>query len=140
MNEDEAAFVDEGGGGGLNGGGGQTKKKKMLLLEQAKFQHGETMKVTNVSRGGEEMKNKKPTVSFQQQQQQRSVFHMKKDGHKMTTTTTAPPISNPIIWKHSTTCPLCQKGHQGCITLDETRGSPRNQGNGSTDSQIGRTG
>eukprot|EP00985_Skeletonema_marinoi_P011555 scaffold5493_cov129-Skeletonema_marinoi.AAC.7 len=92
VNEDEAAFVAE---GGLNGGG-QTKKK-MLLLEQAKFQHGETMKVTNVSRGGEEMKNKKPTVSFQQQQQQqqRSVFHMKKDEHKMTTTTTAPQSPIP---------------------------------------------
>eukprot|EP00984_Skeletonema_dohrnii_P009659 scaffold3698_cov107-Skeletonema_dohrnii-CCMP3373.AAC.5 len=78
VNEDEA---------GLNGGG-----QKMLLLEQAKFQHGETMKVTNVSRGVEEMKNKKPTVSFQQQQQ-RSVFHMKKDEHKMTTTTTTAPQS-----------------------------------------------
>mmetsp|Transcript_33871 Transcript_33871/g.68954 ORF Transcript_33871/g.68954 Transcript_33871/m.68954 type:complete len:802 (+) Transcript_33871:185-2590(+) len=86
VNEDEEAFVTE---GGLNGGG-QTKKK-MLLLEQAKFQHGETMKVTNVSRGGEEMKNKKPTVSFQQQQQ-RSVFHMKKDEHKMTTTAPQSPI------------------------------------------------
>ena len=86
VNKEEDAV--RGGGGGVfvtdANGGGQTNK--VLLLEQEKSQLGETMKVTNVSRGGGE---KKPTVSFQQQQQ-RSVFHVKRDENRMTTAPQSP--------------------------------------------------